>query len=509
VNKAHSTEVEKTSLNTEVEDFWRSDRFSRKREVDTVIKYLLSNLEAMEQRGVSRNFVLNIDAPWGTGKTFFLKGLAQELKTNGYMVCYVNAWKTDNAEDSTVPILLEIQRTLQAEAVQSPANDKSAVTDKIKKTFLYGGTVAVHLAKGATKALGRRFLSDALETFPEFPSDGTTSDIARSIEVSGTELIAKATDTLAEKSIAVLQDQLNTTKEFKQLLSDVIASFGATNEKKKQIVVLIDELDRCRPNYAISLLERIKHIFDTSGLVFIVATDTEQLQHSVKAIYGNDFDSESYLNRFFNRKYHLKNSSFLGFVETNFRAESNRAVLSFPPGFDSAIAFVAKVFDAFQLTARDAEQCLRKLEDFCAFWPHKASIELSYLLPLLVLHHDSPILFASSIKNNIIPLMEKFAPVLRSVTINYETTFDGRNHVTTKSNLYELWHSFYRFSKYDFNQIFEELGGSRSPGNQEFVFHRLSDENAKLRGGSFSSSNIPKTILASYPEQIMHLDGFA
>ena len=70
-------------------------------------------------------------------------------------------------------------------------------------------------------------------------------------------------------------------------------------EKELPLFILIDELDRCRPNYAIELLENIKHIFDIPGIVFIVATDSKQLSHSINAVYGSKFASEKYLKRFF------------------------------------------------------------------------------------------------------------------------------------------------------------------------------------------------------------------
>ena len=65
------------------------------------------------------------------------------------------------------------------------------------------------------------------------------------------------------------------------------------------LIVAIDELDRCRPSYAIELLEVAKHLFAVDHVVFVLAVNCEQLAHSVKALYGNDFDAEGYLRRFF------------------------------------------------------------------------------------------------------------------------------------------------------------------------------------------------------------------
>jgi hypothetical protein len=70
--------------------------------------------------------------------------------------------------------------------------------------------------------------------------------------------------------------------------------------------VFIDELDRCRPTYAIELLETVKHLFEIKGIVFVIATNTDQLQHSIKVVYGQGFDANRYLYRFFQRTYTLK-----------------------------------------------------------------------------------------------------------------------------------------------------------------------------------------------------------
>nr|WP_279504657.1 P-loop NTPase fold protein [Aeromonas veronii] len=78
---------------------------------------------------------------------------------------------------------------------------------------------------------------------------------------------------------------------------------------------MIDELDRCRPSYAVEMLETIKHIFDIPKVVFVLATDTEQLQHAIKVIYGDGFDAQNYLGRFFMRRFNLPLVSTKVFIE--------------------------------------------------------------------------------------------------------------------------------------------------------------------------------------------------
>ena len=69
--------------------------------------------------------------------------------------------------------------------------------------------------------------------------------------------------------------------------------------------VFIDELDRCRPSFAIELLEGVKHLFGIQGVCFVVSTNMAQLSESIKAVYGSGFDGYGYLKRFFDVEYSL------------------------------------------------------------------------------------------------------------------------------------------------------------------------------------------------------------
>ena len=61
----------------------------------------------------------------------------------------------------------------------------------------------------------------------------------------------------------------------------------------------MDELDRCRPSYAVKLLERIKHYFSNDNITFVFSVNMNELQHTIKKYYGDTFDACRYLDRFF------------------------------------------------------------------------------------------------------------------------------------------------------------------------------------------------------------------
>jgi hypothetical protein len=161
---------------------------------------------------------------------------------------------------------------------------------------------------------------------------------------------------------------------------------GAAEDKefKVPLFVLIDELDRCRPTYAIALLERVKHLFEVDNIVFVVATDSSQLRHAIKAVYGESFESGRYLLRFFDRSYHFEEPSLEAFSRSLFERFGSVNDRLSSPFNGKHEEFFSSVIRYFGLSLRDAEQCFDYLCTVATIWPHKVRIELIFLLPLIV-----------------------------------------------------------------------------------------------------------------------------
>ena len=131
-------------------------------------------------------------------------------------------------------------------------------------------------------------------------------------------------------------------------------------------MVLVDELDRCRPNYSIEMLEVIKHFFTTKNFVFVVATDSTQLQKSIKAVYGADFDSKQYLKRFFNREARLAPPDLKTFIE-QYQFDVNENITLYPlwsnqNAIESMKTFLVWGAQGFGLELRDIDQTVAKLQ---------------------------------------------------------------------------------------------------------------------------------------------------
>jgi hypothetical protein len=157
------------------------------------------------------------------------------------------------------------------------------------------------------------------------------------------------------------------------------------------IIVIIDELDRCRPNYAIRMLEEIKHFFEVPGVVFILGLHGGQLSKSVSAVYGAEFDSEDYLRRFFTRRYELRTSHVVelaavifdewGIDEKKFRYPD----LTVSEGYQITNSrIIGLILSEWEVTPREVYPIMDGLRLFVDGWEHADPIEPIAILSLLV-----------------------------------------------------------------------------------------------------------------------------
>jgi len=191
------------------------------------------------------SLVLSIDSPWGGGKTTFLKMWSKYVQKEE--ICKVvefNAWENDFTKDAFASLISELHKQVfkeysgdkkATEAIQSAASliARRAIPLVVK---LFTG-LSIDLEKGVEKIL-------------EDLSEGVTNDLLKEYERDKTEV-----------------------KNFKENLRKFIKSLNS----KSHLMIFIDELDRCRPDFAREVLEVVKHLFDIKGVIFVIATDQSQL----------------------------------------------------------------------------------------------------------------------------------------------------------------------------------------------------------------------------------------
>jgi KAP family P-loop domain len=232
--------------------------------------------------------VLAIDAPWGEGKTWFGRNWAKHLEDSSYKTVYIDAFEQDYVED---PFMLIISEILDV------VDDGSEIEENLKKGSIEVGKALLPVAGKALVNMGGRFLLGSTDLSGEF-QEALEAGTANVAELAG-EIIRENLESYSKDKVAM--------QEFKASLE----AFAETQDNP--IVVFIDELDRCKPNFAVNLVERIKHFFDVPNIVFVLLLNRDQLEKAVKGVYGSETDAGAYLGKFVNFFFALPKPIQVGF----------------------------------------------------------------------------------------------------------------------------------------------------------------------------------------------------
>lgn len=384
---------------TGMSNIWENDLLSR--QVDANLLYLLTVNRTQENKvaGKSGAFVVNVDATWGSGKTFLLNGMFEKVTQADHPAIFINAWQYDFVEDPYSIVVSAFDEYFKSIEGKVPGTLRQAFKKTAQNMRTNFGAIAIATGKEVGKTLVKKVFSEGGEAIAEAvsadPSNNGESDkplsseVIDAIGVGVADLTEKAIDKFAKQRLEDLQKTKASIDNFKKNLALLVQKSQSANNLKLPFYVFIDELDRCRPTYAIAMLERIKHLFDVTGIVFVLATDTDQLAHSINAVYGENFDSKQYLQRFFHRSYRLSDSSFFAIAQQMIVSKSlNVAMCSIPPSAniqdsDAFAYFLSITAGIFELSVRQFEQSLEILRDIITVWQNKYKIELVIMYPYI------------------------------------------------------------------------------------------------------------------------------
>ena len=236
-----------------------NDKLERKQYAE-ILTSLIENAED--------GFTMSIDAEWGSGKTTFVKMWQAQLQQEGYTTIYVNAWENDFYTADPFAVLINEIFT------QIPRTNFSDEQYQLLSSCVEG-IVTIAKSIPILSVIGA-FGKACKQVIDECKKDKNPLQACESY----TKLI----------------------QEFRQKLQDFVHYIVAD----KKAVVFVDELDRCRPDFAIEMLEQIKHLFCVDGLVFVLSIDKQQLEASVKGHYGSEsINATEYLKRFIDIEYRL------------------------------------------------------------------------------------------------------------------------------------------------------------------------------------------------------------
>lgn len=279
-----------------------------------------------------------IDGSWGTGKTEFCHKLIKLMHANdSHHLIYIDAFKADHADEPLMTVLAEVIKVLP--------------DDESKRGFMKKALPAVRYGfKASAKAVVAHTLK---QDFAD-----VVDDFDKQIQGAAD----KAIDATVE---SVLKDHVKADKNLKALqaaLKEITAG--------KPIVLFIDELDRCRPNFAVDMLEIIKHTFDVEGVKFVLITNTQQLKASINHCYGQSVDAQRYLDKFVKFTIALPET-----VDTNAHRESMAAIEHYKNLVRSShvledlklfecgsIRTIEQIIIANRLSLREVETVVRHIE---------------------------------------------------------------------------------------------------------------------------------------------------
>ncbi len=261
---------------------FENDKLDRRAAVESLTNILKSSTDPL---------VVSVNAPWGFGKSTFLRMLEAHLSAEGIKHVSFNAWASDYIDDPFVALLGDTE-----EQLNSLRGGNRSLQSKIGKAKKYGGKI-IRAAIPAAVRIGTAGVINL--------DDLTESAIADAAEKFAQDQINAYTE--AKKSISSFQKEL---KEIAETL------YGAGSELP--LVFIIDELDRCRPTHAVRLLEIVKHFFSIDRVAFVIALDPDQLGHSVRTMYGQGMDVDGYLKRFFDLELNLPNPTSDQFLQAQF-----------------------------------------------------------------------------------------------------------------------------------------------------------------------------------------------
>jgi predicted KAP-like P-loop ATPase len=254
------------SLVVDGSDGFRNDVLQRQQFGDA-----LSNLVTRS----TDELVISLDGKWGEGKTTFVKMWQGLLRENGIPSIYIDAFQNDYTEDAFISIASAITSYVDQHSIEDQKS--SNLKEKARKVGvrLLSWTAKIGI-KAATLGIIKESDIDAL------------SEIGEDVAADTSETIAD----LVKERLSAHDKETELIRSFRDALSDMPATI--MDNSSGRLVIIIDELDRCKPSFAVEVLEKIKHLFSVKNIVFILVMHKQQLEEAIRSVYGSNIDAHTY-----------------------------------------------------------------------------------------------------------------------------------------------------------------------------------------------------------------------
>lgn len=304
------------------------DEFNRKPIAEKFLRLLDSDIKFSP---------IVVNGGWGTGKTEFSKKVASLIqeKNPKNKVVFIDAFSEDYGNASLLTIIAAIASLYPEEAQTSLISKTLPALRFSLKTVMKAGTGWV-LKQNA---------DDIAEGFEDALKDAANSMIDKTVET-------------------MMKDHIESKENMEALRNALIEL-----TKNNKITIIIDELDRCKPSFALSIIENIKHVFDIENLCFILVANIEQLKNSIDHLYGPSVNSHKYLDKFIKYSFTIpQNFMVAGYIDVEASGihwqTLSRESIYLPCINHKHDIFMASVIKHFKLTLREVETLARYLESY-------------------------------------------------------------------------------------------------------------------------------------------------
>jgi len=399
-------------------------------------------------------FVLSINNSWGTGKTTFIEMFRQSLINDNFETVLFNAWENDYDTDPLIAILGELKIL----------SKKYENKEEIKKVVSNGTKLAITGLKAIVKhQIEKHAGKDVLEIYDAF---------------------LEGSKDIAEKEIEDYEDKKDNIKDFRESLIDYISS----RENSKPIVFIIDELDRCRPDYGINFLENIKHLFNVPNIVFVLSIDKEQLGAAIKGFYGSDsINTDEYLKKIIDIELSLPYPNLRAYIRASIDSLKFKNASIIEPQMNNS-EIVYQMSNSFKMFYENEKISPRKLNKIIN---HQKLIILSfneyeyfhfYIISFIVyLKYQHPILY-----NGLIIKDENvFQKIIDILIVKLLKT---QMH-SVENNIFKFIYAYF-LNYYGYNADVNHISKiSYKLGNDESFFNELKGIINHLSVGMFTNNN--------------------
>lgn len=303
------------------------------------------------------------DGPWGSGKTTFLKMWAGELRKNGHPVIFFDAFENDYIDDAFAALAREIVEL----AERSVLPDQKTLASFLDSASRLGSMLIKSSAKVGLK-VAVRTATAGLASSDDF------KDIAKDIEKES----ESAANAYIDQILSNPNKQKETIKHFRDSLQIISEAVQPKSDGTiKPLIFIVDELDRCKPLFALGIPERIKRFMLVPNVHFVFGVNLSQIHSSIKYAYGIEIDANAYLQKFINITILCNDTDeggrpttlhkYAEYLRNNLQTQPNQS-----HSLESATEAIIRITRSEHMSFRTLERAFSNLSLAIAFTPPNA-----------------------------------------------------------------------------------------------------------------------------------------